>query len=107
MNDIHTRRLKKFSELWIGWVNDDLTERAGISFDRTPAKDIAAPAGMFRVCAYHIDFDERPTSYLDVGSKTDATFVCEHLMDCKGPWNVDYAAVFDEAGDIVVSGRPY
>ena len=107
MNDILEHRLKKFAERWIGWVKDDLIERAGITFDRTPAKDIAAPEGMFRICAYHFDFDERPTSYQDVASKSDAKFICENLLDCKGPWNVDYAMAFDERGEIVASGRPY
>ena len=107
MNDIFQHRIKKFAERWIGWVNDDLIERAGITFDRTPANDIAAPSGMFRVCAYHIDFDERPTSYQDTASKSDAEFICQNLSNCRGPWNVDYAVAYDEAGEIVVSGRPY
>lgn len=107
MNDILNHKLKIFSERWIGWVGDDLIERAGITFDRTPAGDIAAPSDMFRVCAYHIDFDERPTSYQDLSSLHDAKLICERLPDCRGPWNVDYAAVFDDKGEIVVSGRPY
>ena len=107
MNDIHTHRLKRYAERWIGWVGDDLIERAGITFDRTPADNIAPPEGMYRVCAYHIDFDERPTSYQDTASKSDAEFICTNLADCRGAWNVDYAVAFDENGEIVASGRPY
>jgi hypothetical protein len=74
---------------------------AGISFDRTPSGAIRAPAGRFRVCAWHIDRDERPACFMDVGSLEAATFVCSHLAECTGQWNVDHAAVFDDAGTSV------
>ena len=107
MNDILDHKLKKFAERWIGWINDPTTEWAGVTFDHTPAKDISAPEGLYRVCAYHIDFDERPTSYQDLSSLHDAKLICDHLAECRGPWNVDYAAVFDDEGKMVFSGRPY
>lgn len=107
MDDITRLRLKKFSEAWESWIKDPVAEATGISFDRTPVPDISAPSGLFRVCAYHIDFDERPTVYQDVSSLSDAKFICEHLSDCRAGWNVDYAAAFDESGEIVVSNRPY
>ena len=107
MDDITRRRLEKFADSWISWRHDPVAEDTGISFDRTPADEIKAPKGIFRVCAYHIDFDERPTVYQDVSSLSDAKFISENLSDCRGDWNVDYAAAFDETGQLVVTGRPY
>lgn len=107
MDDILRYKLQKFADRWIGWVNDPLIESAGMTFDHRPAKDISAPSGLFRVCAYHIDFDMRPTSYQDLSSLHDAKLICKHLLECRGPWNVDYAVVFDEDGMMVESGTPY
>ena len=59
-------------ERWIGWVQDPLIATHGVTFDRTPAGLIVAPAGKVRVCAWHMDFDERPTCYLDVETADEA-----------------------------------
>jgi hypothetical protein len=75
--------------------------QAGISFDRTPAGPIRAQSGHYRVCAWHIDRDERPTCFMDVATLDEAAFVCAHLDACRGGWNVDRAAAFDAAGTVV------
>ena len=95
------------AQSWISWVNDPLIEQAGITFDRTPADVIRAPEEMFRVCAYHFDFDERPTCYQDVRSLEAAKFVCENISDCRGKWNVDYAVAYDAAGKRVIKNPFY
>ena len=107
MDDITELRLKKFSANWMSWIVDPIAEQTGISFDRTPAKEITAPKEMIRVCAFHIDFDERPTIYQDVSSLSDASFICENIHSCRADWNVDYAAAFDADGHLVINGRPY
>jgi hypothetical protein len=91
---------------WRGWVSDPLLAKAGITFDRTPSGLIVAPASKFRVCAYHIDFDERPTCWLDVETLAEAHFVCEHLRETGAGWSVDYAIAYDDAGRTVIKS-PY
>jgi len=86
---------------WEHWVKDPLLQSAGLTFDRTPAGRIVAPTGKVRVCAWHLDFDERPTCFLDVASVEEARFVCANLPACCG-WNVDYATAHDDAGELVV-----
>lgn len=107
MDEITARRLQKFTDNWISWNADPIADETGISFDRTPATKITAPADMIRVCAFHIDFDERPTIYQDVSSLSDAKFICQHIHLCRGDWNIDYAAAFDDHAKQVLSGRPY
>jgi len=94
---------------WIPWPTQDTTlaKRAGVSFDRTPAGPICGLAGGFRVCAYHIDFDERPTCFVDVATRALAEAICLDLQAHCGSWNVDYAIAWDEHGLVVGSGRPY
>lgn len=96
---------ESYRERWLGWVKDPMLEMHGITFDRTPSDLIVAPKGMVRVCAWHLDFDERPTCYLDVESRDEAVRVCEALFDACG-WNVDFATAHDDAGVVVVT-RPY
>ncbi|MCA8902239.1 MAG: hypothetical protein KDA53_13440 [Hyphomonas sp.] len=96
-----------YAKLWQGWVNDPLIAKAGITFDRTPSGPILAPAGQIRLCAYHIDFDERPTCYQDVGSLDLALRIVEHFSALSDGWNVDYVVAFDETGEIVGGGLPY
>jgi hypothetical protein len=85
---------------WLGWAKDPIAEKHGVSFDRTPAGVIRAPAGQFRVCAYHIDFDERPTCYTDVATIEEAAELCARLGEhCT--WNVDFASAFDDQGNCV------
>lgn len=91
-----------YHERWIGWVNDPLIEKAGVTFNRTPSGPVHAPAGRIRVCAFHIDFDERPTCYLDVDDIGEARFLCRNLDATRGGWNVDYAIGYDTDGEIVV-----
>jgi hypothetical protein len=88
---------------WKGWVDDPLIAKAGITFDRTPSGPILAPKGRYRVCAYHIDFDERPTCWLDVETLAEAKHVCERLGETCAGWNVDYAVAYDDAGRMVVA----
>jgi hypothetical protein len=94
-----------YRDNWIAWVKDPLLEKHGLTFDRTPAGRILAPAGRVRVCAWHLDFDERPTCWMDVASTAEARFICENLAACCG-WNVDFATAHDDAGKDVVA-RPY
>lgn len=95
--------LRTYETRWAGWVDDLLIRRVGITFDRTPADHIVAPKGRVRICAYHVDFDERPTCYQDVNSPETARRIVEHFNSLRGGWNVDYAIAYDEGGDIVAS----
>ena len=94
-----------YRDRWEHWVKDPLIAKVGLTFDRTPAGRIAAPSGKIRVCAWHMDFDERPTCFLDVDDAGEARFVCANLVACCG-WNVDFATAHDEAGVALVA-RPY
>jgi hypothetical protein len=87
-----------YRDRWQNWVNDPLIKTAGLTFDRTPSGPIIAPPGKFRVCAYHIDFDERPTCWLDVDTRAEAIYVCENLGETAAGWNVDDAVAFDDTG---------
>jgi len=97
--------LASYRDRWTGWVRDPLIETHGLTFDRTPAGLIAAPAGKVRVCAWHMDFDERPTCYLDVASADEARAICGRLFEACG-WNVDFATAHDDAGGVIVAA-PY
>ena len=88
-----------YRDRWINWVSDPLIEKTGLTFDRTPSGPIIAPMGKFRVCAYHIDFDERPTCWLDVGSLAEALYVCENIDEAARGRNVDIAVAYDENGE--------
>ena len=90
---------------WIDWVTDPNLARSGLTFDRTPAGSIVAPPGLFRVCAYHVDHDERPTRYLDVATLEEATKICADLA-AHGAGDLDYAVAFDDRG-AHVAGSPY
>ena len=90
---------------WVSWVKDALLEARGITCDRTAAGVIVAPRGLVRVCAWHMDFDERPTCYLDVATPEEARQICAHLSDACG-WNIDFATAHDDAGVEIVA-RPY
>lgn len=82
---------------WQRWNNDPVEIATGISFDRTPAGEIRAPPGMVRVCAYHIDFDERPTCYVDLANRDEVDRIVNNLSKlCR--FNVDYAIAYDDAG---------
>ena len=89
---------------WLPWSSDPLAAATGVSFDRTPAKDIRAPAGKIRVCAYHIDHDERPTCYVDVDTLEQAEQICAQLGDLRGTKNVDFAVAYGPAGERVAKG---
>ena len=97
--------LDSYRDRWIGWVKDPLIASAGITFDRTPAGEIVALKGLVRVCAWHMDFDERPTCYLDVESAEEARAICARLFEACG-WNVDFATAHDDAGAVIVAA-PY
>jgi hypothetical protein len=97
--------LESYRDRWVGWVKDPLIASAGLTFDRTPAGLIVAPPGKLRVCAWHMDFDERPTCFLDVESTDAARAICAELFAACG-WNVDFATAHDEAGGVVVAA-PY
>ena len=91
---------------WKPWSDDPVARATGVSFNRTPAGKIAAPPAQFRVCAWHIDFDERPVCYVDVDSSSIAEAIAEALQaNCR--FNVDYACVYDERGVQIHSGRPW
>lgn len=100
-----TPSLEAYRERWIGWVHDPNIEKHGITFDRTPSGVIVAPAGKVRVCAWHADFDERPTCYLDVDTAGEAERICAALYTACG-WNVDYATAHDAEGSMIGRG-PY
>lgn len=100
MPDLATYRAK-----WVGWVCDPLLATHGLTFDRTPAGRIIAPKGVVRVCAWHSDFDERPTCFLDVATIDEALAICADLSAACA-WNVDFATAHDDAGEVLVSA-PY
>ena len=83
-------------------VRDPSIEVAGITFDRTPSGPIHAPPNTIRVCAYHIDFDERPICYLDVADIAEARFICGNISSARGKWSMDYAVAYNSNGDAVV-----
>lgn len=91
---------------WQRWVKDPLIERAGFSADRTPAAAIRAPAGRWRVCAWHIDFDERPVCFQDVATLAEAQAICADLPAACPAWNVDYARAYDDRGAVVAASGP-
>lgn len=97
--------LASYRDRWVSWVRDPMLEAHGITFDRTPSGVIVAPQGKVRVCAWHIDFDERPTCYLDVMSVDEARAICADLPEACG-WNVDFATAHDDVGGEIVV-RPY
>jgi hypothetical protein len=104
MQDEHAEApaLGSYRERWSGWVRDPLIATHGLTFDRTPAGVIVAPAGKVRVCAWHVYFDERPTCFVDVDTVAEAARVCAGLFEACG-WNVDFATAHDDAGDVVVA----
>lgn len=93
---------ENYRSLWIGWVKDPLLTGHGLTFDRTPAGVVSAPEGAVRVCAWHADFDERPTCYLDVASEAEARWICENFSAACG-WNVDFVTAHDDAGREIVA----
>jgi hypothetical protein len=97
--------LESYRDKWISWVKDALLEAHGVTFDRTAAGVIIAPLGFIRVCAWHVDFDERPTCYQDVATPEEATRICANLVDACS-WNVDFATAHD-AADVEIVKRPY
>lgn len=97
--------LAAYRDRWVSWVRDPMLKTHGITFDRTRAWRIVAPPGKVRVCAWHMDFDERPTCYLDVASVDEARAICANLAEACG-WNVDFATAHDDAGSEAVR-RPY
>jgi hypothetical protein len=90
---------------WVSWIKVPLFETLGLTVDRTPAGRIAAPPGKIRICAWHMDFDERPTCCLDVDTAEEARRICENFPEACG-WNVDFATAHDESGAEIVA-RPY
>lgn len=96
-----------YANRWVSWLQDPKTAATGLILDHTPSGPIRAPENKVRVCLYHIDFDERPTCYLDVNSVREAQFVCDHFSECRGGWNVDYALAFDEDAKEVAAFRIY
>lgn len=82
---------------WTDWDDDPVAKATGITFNRTPAKNIKAPPGRFRVCAYHVDFDERPVCFVDVATLEEAERIWDGLpSNCS--LNVDYGVIYDERG---------
>lgn len=96
-------RPESYRERWSWWANDPNAHRQGVTFDRTPAASIAAPRGLVRLCAWHLDFDEHPTCWMDVGSVEEARYVVEHFAQACA-WNVDYCTAYDDKGR-QVAGR--
>jgi hypothetical protein len=88
---------------WQRWDDDPLAAATGISFNRTPQDEIRAPQGKLRVCAYHIDFDERPVCFVDVTNLAEAQRIIDDLHKLCG-FNVDYALAYDDAGQRI--GKP-
>ncbi len=94
-----------YRNAWQSWVKDPLLQTHGLTFDRTPSGVIKAPAGRVRVCAWHMDFDERPTCFLDVANIEEASHIVETLLDSCG-WNVDFATAHNDQG-VALIDRPY
>jgi len=100
-------RPEAYCDRWQNWVNDPVASAAGLIVDHTPSGPVHAPENKIRVCLYHIDFDERPTCYLDVNSVREAEFICANFNDCRGGWNVDYALAYDDKAQEVAAYRIY
>ena len=95
---------ESYRPLWQGWVRDPLLASHGLTFDRTRSGPILAPPGHIRLCGWHMDFEERPTCWLDVSSLEEARYVCENFSAACG-WNADYPTAHDASGAIVAGGR--
>jgi hypothetical protein len=100
-------RAEIYRDRWQSWVKDPRTDGTGLILDHSPSGPVHAPSGLVRVCLYHIDFDERPTCYLDVNSVREATFICANFHAARGNWNVDYAMAWDEHAKEVAAFRIY
>lgn len=100
-------RAEFYKTRWTSWVIDPRTEGTGLIIDHTPSGPVHAPEGKIRVCLYHIDFDERPTCFLDVNSAREAQFICDNFHVSRGDWNVDYALAFDQNAKEVAAFRIY
>lgn len=100
-------RAQTYCENWKSWSANPVASAAGLIVDHTPSGPIFAPDDKIRVCLYHIDFDQRPTCYLDVNSVREAEFICENFSECRGDWNVDYALAYDSTGTTVAAYRLY
>lgn len=85
----------RYATGWISWGQD------------RPDSQLAAPPGRFRVCAYHVDFDERPTCFQDVASLEEGQWILDNFPEARGRWNVDFAAVFDERGESRAHNCPW
>lgn len=96
-----------YKERWQTWSKDPMIQTHGFTFDMTPAGEILAPEGKFRVCAYHVDWDERPRIFMDVSSKAEVDFIMENFYDIVRGRNVDFGVVYDDKGKTVVSNCPY
>lgn len=84
---------------WKRWGKPDpQTEALGFRIGPDPASGpISAPPGQFRVCAYHIDWDEQPRCYVDVPDEREARRIADGVPG-NTKFNVDYAAIFDDRG---------
>ena len=91
---------------WNPWDDDPVARATGVSFNRELAGKIQAPAGCVRVCAWHIDFDERPVCCVDVSTLAEAVAIADGLSD-NCAYNVDFASAYDERGEMVHSGRAW
>lgn len=93
---------------WRAWGTPDPAHAAaGVRFDHTPSGKIRAPTGKIRVCAYHVDFDERPTCFVDVDDRTLAAQAAQAVLHRTFAWNVDFATAYDADGAIVGSNCPW
>lgn len=88
---------------WKQWgTPDPEAEQRGFKLGPDePAGKICAPAGRFRVCAYHIDWDEQPRCYVDVSDERDARQIANGVPG-NTSHNVDYAVVFNENGEAII-----
>ena len=59
------------------------------------------------MCAYHVDFDERPTCYCDVATLAEAEAAARAVYTSDIGWNVDFATAYDEHGRVVGSNCPW
>lgn len=73
-------------------------------WQRWAGADTVAEQGRILICAYHIDFDERPSYWIEVDSAEEARHICDRFDEARGGHNVDFAVAYDDTGRQVCAG---
>lgn len=75
-----------------------------LRWQRWGGADTVAEPGRALICAYHIDFDERPSWWIEVDTPEEARHICEHFEVARGDHNVDFCVAYDDQGRQLCTG---